>query len=64
MYKAFTHSISITVMPRFMPEESSPGDRRYFFACAVEIIDQSLAHIQLEGTLLAHRRRARPHPGD
>lgn len=48
MYKAVTRGISITVMPRFMPEESSPGDGRYFFAYTVEIINQSLARVQLK----------------
>ena len=48
MYKAVTRGISVTVMPRFMPEESSPGDGRYFFAYTVEIINQSLARVQLK----------------
>ena len=48
MFKAVTRDISITVMPRFMPEESSPGDGRYFFAYTVEIINQSLARVQLK----------------
>ena len=47
MYKAVTRGISVTVTPRFMPEESSPEDGRYFFAYAVEIINLGLARVQL-----------------
>ncbi len=47
MYKAVTRSISVTVTPRFVPEESSPEDDRYFFAYAVEIINLGLERVQL-----------------
>ncbi len=47
MYKAVTRGISVTVTPRFMPEESSPGDGRYFFAYTVEIINTGLERVQL-----------------
>ena len=47
MYKAVTRSISVTVTPRFVPEESSPDDGRYFFAYAVEIINLGLERVQL-----------------
>ncbi len=47
MYKAVTRGISVTVMPRYMPEESSPDDGRYFFAYTVEIINTSLDRVQL-----------------
>ena len=47
MYKAVTRGISVTVAPRFMPEESSPEDGRYFFAYAVEIINLGLVRVQL-----------------
>ncbi len=47
MYKALTRGISITVMPRFMAEESSPEQGRYFFAYTVEIINGSLDRVQL-----------------
>lgn len=46
MYKAVTRGISVTVMPRYMPEESSPPDR-YFFAYTVEIINTGLERVQL-----------------
>jgi ApaG protein len=47
MYKAVTRGISVTVIPRYMPEESSPDDGRYFFAYTVEIINTSLERVQL-----------------
>ena len=47
MYKAVTRGISVTVTPRFLPEESSPDDGRYFFAYAVEIINLGLERVQL-----------------
>ncbi len=47
MYKAVTRGISVTVTPRFMPEESSPEDGRYFFAYTVEIINTGLERVQL-----------------
>ena len=47
MYKAVTRGICVTVMPRYMPEESSPDDGRYFFAYTVEIINTGLERVQL-----------------
>ncbi len=47
MYQAVTSGISVTVTPRYMPEESSPEQGRYFFAYTVEIINGSLDRIQL-----------------
>jgi ApaG protein len=47
MYKAVTRGISVTVEPRFMPEESSPEDGRYFFAYAVEIINTRPERVHL-----------------
>ena len=47
MYKAVTRGISVTVTPRYMPEESSPDEGRYFFAYTVEIINTSLERVQL-----------------
>jgi ApaG protein len=47
MYKAVTRGISVAVTPRFMPEESSPDDGRYFFAYTVEIINLGLERVQL-----------------
>lgn len=48
MYKAVTRSISVTVMPRYLPEESSPDEGRYFFAYTVEIINAGLERVQLK----------------
>lgn len=47
MYKAVTRGISVSVTPRFMPEESSPEDGRYFFAYSVEIINTGRERVQL-----------------
>ncbi|QRM28827.1 Co2+/Mg2+ efflux protein ApaG [Microvirga sp. VF16] len=47
MYQAVTRGISVTVTPRYMPEESSPEQGRYFFAYTVEIINTSLERVQL-----------------
>ncbi len=47
MYKALTRGISVTVTSRFVPEESSPEDGRYFFAYSVEITNLSLERVQL-----------------
>jgi ApaG protein len=47
MYQAVTRGISVTVSPRYMPEESSPDQGRYFFAYSVEIINLGLERVQL-----------------
>ena len=47
MYKAVTHGIRVTVMPRYMEEESSPDDGRYFFAYTVEITNLTTDKVQL-----------------
>ena len=47
MYQAVTRGISVTVSSRFMPEESSPDEGRYFFAYSVEIINKGLERVQL-----------------
>ena len=47
MYKAQTRGISVTVMPRFVEEESSPGESRYFFAYTVEIVNNGSEQVQL-----------------
>lgn len=48
MYQAVTRGISVTVTPRYLPEESSPDEGRYFFAYTVEIINRSLERVQLK----------------
>lgn len=47
MYRAETHGIVVTVEPRFMAEESSHPQRRYFWAYAVEIENRGTATVQL-----------------
>lgn len=47
MYKAVTRGISVTVTPRYVPEESSPDEGRFFFAYTVEIINTGLERVQL-----------------
>ena len=47
MYKALTRGISVTVTSRFVPEESSPDQGRYFFAYSIEITNLSLDRVQL-----------------
>jgi ApaG protein len=47
MYKAVTRGVRVTVSPRYVEEESSPGDSRYFFAYTVEIANLSTERVQL-----------------
>jgi ApaG protein len=47
MYKAVTRGISVTVTPRYLPEESSPEAEQYFFAYTIEIINMSTEQVQL-----------------
>ena len=47
MYKAVTRGIRVTVMPRFMEEESSPAQGHFFFAYAVEITNMTAEQVQL-----------------
>ena len=47
MYKAVTRGIRVTVMPRFVDEESSPKEGKFFFAYAVEITNLSTERVQL-----------------
>jgi ApaG protein len=47
MYKAVTRGISVTVSPRYMPEESSPDSGRYFFAYTVEITNTGPERVKL-----------------
>ena len=47
MYKAVTRGIRVTVEPRFVEEESSPDQKRFFFAYSVEITNLSTERVQL-----------------
>lgn len=48
MYKAVTRGIRVTVEPRFVEEESSPDQKRFFFAYTVEITNLSTERVQLQ----------------
>ncbi len=48
MYQATTHNIAVSVAPRFVPEESNPRDRKFFWAYTVEIANQSDVAVQLK----------------
>lgn len=47
MYTAVTRNIRVTVMSRFLAEESSPEDGRFFFAYTVEITNLGPERVQL-----------------
>src|SRR3982751_3844997 len=47
MYTAVTRRIRVTVTPRFVEEESSPDEGRFFFAYTVEITNFNLERVQL-----------------
>ena len=47
MYKAVTRGIRVTVMPRFLEEESAPDEGRFLFAYTVEITNLSTERVQL-----------------
>lgn len=47
MYNAQTRGIRVTVTPRFVEEESSPDDGKFFFAYAVEITNTGEEPVQL-----------------
>jgi ApaG protein len=47
MYKAVTRGIDVSVTPRYVKEESSPEEGRYFFAYTVEITNTGTEQVQL-----------------
>lgn len=47
MYEAVTRGIAVRVSPQFLPDESSTGDSRYFWAYTVEIENRSEVTVQL-----------------
>ena len=47
MYRAVTRGIRVTVTPRFVEEESSPEEGRFFFAYTVEITNLNTEKVQL-----------------
>lgn len=47
MYEAITRQVRVHVVPRFMPEESNPRDKVFFWAYTIEIENLSAQTIQL-----------------
>lgn len=47
MYRQTTRAIQVTVEPSFVEAESSPGERRYFWAYKVEIANLGKEVVQL-----------------
>jgi ApaG protein len=47
MYEAVTRGIRVTVVPRFVEEESTPKEGRYFFAYTVEITNLGVERVKL-----------------
>ena len=47
MYSATTAGIEVSVTPRFMPEESSPKEGRFFWAYTVEIVNRGEVAVRL-----------------
>jgi len=48
MYEAVTCDIRVRVTPRFLEDESTPDEGRYFWAYTVEITNLSLDTVQLK----------------
>lgn len=47
LYTKTTHGISITAMPRFLPDESKPEQRQFFWAYTIKIANHSATTVQL-----------------
>lgn len=47
MYRALTRGIQVTVQPRFLEDESSPSQGRFFWAYTVEIANLGRETVQL-----------------
>ncbi|MGE0768649.1 MAG: Co2+/Mg2+ efflux protein ApaG [Hyphomicrobiaceae bacterium] len=48
MYEAVTSDIRVRVTPRFLEEESTPDESRYFWAYTVEIVNRGRETVQLK----------------
>jgi ApaG protein len=48
MYEAVTSSIHVRVTPRFLEDESTPDEGRYFWAYTVEITNNGTETVQLK----------------
>lgn len=47
MYRAVTHGIEITAEPRYLPDQSSPAQGRWFWAYTITITNHSDNTVQL-----------------
>ena len=47
MYRAVTHAIEVTVVPRFLPERSAPDNGYYFWAYTIAITNRGTETVQL-----------------
>ena len=47
MYRKVTNGIRVTVEPRFLAEQSSPAESRYFWAYTVEIANTTPSPVQV-----------------
>jgi ApaG protein len=47
MYEAITRDVRVSVVPRFMSEESAPREGRFFWAYTIEIENRSTSTIKL-----------------
>jgi ApaG protein len=48
MYRAVTHAIEVTVVPRFLPERSAPDNGYYFWAYTIAITNRGTETVQLK----------------
>ena len=47
MYQAVTRKIRVTVEPRFVPEQSDPEEKQFFWAYTIEIANTGQERVQL-----------------
>lgn len=47
MYEAVTRAIRIRVAPQYLEEESSPDERRFFWAYTIDIVNEGSETVQL-----------------
>lgn len=48
MYEAITSAIRVRVTPRFLEDQSTPDEGRYFWAYTVEILNEGAETVQLK----------------
>jgi ApaG protein len=48
MYQAVTRSIRVSVTPHFMQDRSDPDDDKYFWAYAIDIVNEGQEAVQLQ----------------